>query len=138
VRDIDVAQIRNKVYEIRGRRVMLDFMFQLSLEEWELVAKCDRFPKRIKHSSIAIRANINIMRAFVAVREYLLTHASESVELAQLRERVSRLEQTSDTYAESIDNLYHAIDELAAKPSPLDPNRRLIRSFKKRPAYKLK
>ena len=49
----------------------------------------------VLRSPIAIRANINIMRAFVAVREYLLAHAFESVEIAQLRERVVMLEQAT-------------------------------------------
>ena len=73
--------IRNKIYEIRGQKVMLDFdlaeiyevptkrlkervrhnierfpedfMFQLSNEEWnELVAICDQLPKSLKHSYI--------------------------------------------------------------------------------------
>jgi len=42
----------------------------------------------ILHSEKAIQANINIMRAFVAVREYILARASESVEISNLRERV--------------------------------------------------
>ena len=78
------------------------------------------------HSPIAIQANINIMRAFVAVREYLLARASESVEIAQLRERVLILEQASEASTEHINNLYAAIDELSAGSSQLDPNRRLI------------
>lgn len=72
-----------------------EFMFQLSMvEKSELVAKCDRFSS-MKHSSVlpyafteygalmlasvlksekAIRCSILVIKAFVAVRKYLLDH----------------------------------------------------------------
>jgi len=135
-----------------------DFMFQLTLEEWELVANCGRLPERIKHSSIiplaftqegaatlsgllrspiAIRTNINIMRAFVAVREYILSYASLSLELAQLRERVLLLERTTDDNIEAINDLsedmgkdfttiYEAIGALAVKLPQLNKPRKNI------------
>jgi len=170
--------VQSKIYEIRGRRVMLDFdlaemygvetkslnlsvkrnmkrfpmdfMFQLSEQEWNSLRLQIETSKRggrryspyafseqgiamlsgLLNSDIAIGVNIIIMRAFVAVREYLLTRASESVELAQLRERVFMLEQTVSNLSEDVQtgfgNLYNAIDELSAKPAQLDPNRRLI------------
>jgi hypothetical protein len=77
----ELSIIKNKIYELRGVKVMLDFdlaeayevetkrlkeqvkrnidrfpddfMFQLSNYEWlELVANCDRFKKTMKHSTI--------------------------------------------------------------------------------------
>ncbi|MDR0233099.1 MAG: ORF6N domain-containing protein [Dysgonamonadaceae bacterium] len=77
----ELQLIQNKIYEIRGYRVMLDFdlaklyetetkrlkeqvrrnierfpddfMFQLSKDEWsELVANCDQLPKNLKHNYI--------------------------------------------------------------------------------------
>jgi len=122
---MDSQVIQNKIYEIRGQKVMLDFdlaemyevetrrlkeqvkrnierfphdfMFQLSKSEWmELVAICDKLPKNIKHapatpyaftqegvamlsgvlrSQVAIQVNINIMRAFVLLRQYALGYA---------------------------------------------------------------
>ena len=136
-----------------------DFMFQLTPKEWEPVAICDQLPKRIKHSSIiplaftqegaatlsgvlrspvAIETNIRIMRAFVAVREYIIAHASESAEIAKLRERVSLLEQTterlereddenvkvvndlSEDMRKELDNLYNAIGALSVRIPKLD------------------
>ncbi len=76
---MELQIIRNKIYELRGRRVMLDFdlavlykvetrrlkeqvkrnierfpddfMFQLSKYEWdELIAICDNLPENIKYS----------------------------------------------------------------------------------------
>jgi len=78
---MEIQVIQNKIYEIRGYRVMLDFdlaqmyqiqtkalkqavkrnierfpddfMFQLTDNEWsELVTNCDRLPTTIKHSSV--------------------------------------------------------------------------------------
>ncbi len=78
---MDLQIIQNKIFEIRGCRVMLDFhlaelygvktkalkqavkrnierfpddfKFELSKEEWsELVTNCDQFPETLKHSSI--------------------------------------------------------------------------------------
>ena len=78
----DVSVIRNKILEIRGNRVILDyhlaelygvqtkvlkqavrrnlqrfpedFMFELTENEWtELVTNCDRLPETLKHSSVA-------------------------------------------------------------------------------------
>ena len=191
---MELQAIQNKIYEIRGHRVMLDFdlaelyqvqtkalkqavkrnilrfpddfMFQLTKEEWsELVTNCDRLPATIKHSSVipvaftqegvaslsgvlrsevAINVYISIMRAFVAMREFILARASESAELAQLRERVLklehatyRLEQAAEDNLEAtndlsedtrkhLDNLYNAIGELSVKPSQIDKPRKRI------------
>ena len=78
---MELQIIQNKIYEIRGQRVMFDFdlallynvktkvlkqavkrnnlrfppdfMFELSKEEWnELVTNCDQFPETLKHSSV--------------------------------------------------------------------------------------
>ena len=79
---MELELIQNKIYEIRGYKVMLDFdlaemygvltkrlkeqvrrnverfpedfMFELTKGEWsELVANCDRLPGKIKHSSVS-------------------------------------------------------------------------------------
>ena len=74
-----------------------DFMFQLTKEEWnELIANCDNLQGSIKYSPTtplaftregvamlsgvlrsqkAIEANIDIMRAFVIMSEYVLNYA---------------------------------------------------------------
>ena len=174
VRGVEIHHVQNKIYEIRGRRVMLDFdlaqiyevetrrlneavkrnikrfpcdfMFQLTKEELTILMSqiatsswggTRKMPyafteqgvamlSGILHSDVAIEANISIMRAFVAVRAYLLSRVSESAELAQLRERISKLEQDTGSHTEEISNLYRAIDRLSAKPPLLDPQRRMI------------
>ena len=66
------------------------------------------------------------MRAFVQVREYLLTTSSFSKELNELRAKVDLLRQQreddleafndlSEDVREQIDNLYMAIGELSAR-----------------------
>jgi len=86
-----------------------DFMFQLSKNEWiELITNCDKFSETIKHnpgspsvfteqgiamlssvlkSKRAIQANILIMRAFVFIRQYALTHKDLTDKLKQLEEK---------------------------------------------------
>ena len=177
--ELQPDDIQNKIYEIHGRRVMLDFdlaemynvetrrlkeqvrrnierfpsdfMFRLSPSEAKSLIDIGRSQNAIPpgynigssemfaftqegaatlsgvlRSPVAIETNIRIMRAFVAVREYIIAHATESAEIAQLRERVQRLEQSTKGNTEAINTLYAAIDELSNKPPQLDPNRRLI------------
>ncbi len=163
----DLTIIENKIHEIRGQKVMLDFdlaemygvetkrlkeqvrrnverfpsdfLFQLLAYEWnELVANCDRLPPTIKHSSVlplafteqgvamlsgllrspqAIEVNINIMRAFVRMRQYLLSHAPKQ-ELEELRKRIEYLEEDvssdRDNYEKQFDELFSAFAKLSA------------------------
>ena len=167
--ELQVQEIQNKIYELRGRKVMLDFdlaeiydvetsglkravrrnierfpndfMFELTQAEYNNIKmnmRCQigtsnndghrggirympfAFTEQgvamlsgVLRSSVAVQANINIMRAFVAVREYLLAHASISVELSQLRERVLRLEQTTEQLARADEDNLGTINDLS-------------------------
>ncbi len=77
-------------------------------------------------SPIAVAASISIMRAFVQVRQYLLTTASMSAELKELRAKVDLLalqreedlgavNDLSKDVRQDIDNLYLAIGELSSR-----------------------
>ena len=77
-------------------------------------------------SPIAVAASISIMRAFVQVRQYLLTTASMSAELKELRAKVDLLalqreedlgavNDLSEDVRQDIDNLYLAIGELSSR-----------------------
>lgn len=169
-----ITPVQNLIYEIRGKRVMLDFdlarlyqvetrilnqavkrnikrfppdfMFQLSTEETknmrsQFVTACQRntsappfaFTEQgvamlsgLLKSDVAIAANIAIMRAFVQVREYLMTTSTLSAELKELRARVDLLQlqqeenlaavnDLSEDVRKDIDNLYLAIGELASR-----------------------
>ena len=176
---MELQVIQEKIYEIRGVRVMLDFdlaemyqvetkilkqsvrrnierfegddfMFELTAEEYNSLKHSLRSQfvtsnkggirympfaftemgvamlSSVLRSEIAIRINRDIMRAFVAVRNYILAQASDSVELAQLRERVLKLEQTttdvlegvndlSEDMRQEIETIYEAIGALSVK-----------------------
>jgi len=119
-------------------RFPADFMFQLTKTEWtELVAICDKLPETIKHSpvtplaftqegvamlsgvlrsQVAIRANIDIMRAFVVLRQYALGYA----ELNQKLENF--MIETNMQFSE----VYQTLIELAEQKKELDKPRKPI------------
>ena len=84
----------------------------------------------------AIEVSINIMDAFVHMRQYLLSHAPKQ-ELEELRKRIEYLEEdiSSDreSYEKQFDDLFTAFAKLSAaiqiKQTPLD--RVKIEGFKK-------
>lgn len=180
---MELQIIQNKIYEIRGQQVMLDFdlamlyqietkrlkeqvkrnserfpedfMFILSEKEWnELVAICDQLPKTIKHtyiipsaftqegiamlssvlrSSIAIQVNINIMRAFVKIRQYILESNQTAKELAELKlqihflqEDIESLSKDHEGYEQHFDDIYLALAELANRNKKDDKPRKKI------------
>ena len=144
----DIAIIENKIYEIRGQKVMLDFdlaemygvetkrlkeqvrrnierfpaefMFELTKEEVAISRSQIATLKtgqgyNIKYlpfafteygivmlssvlkSKTAVEVNINIIRAFVRMRQYLLSNIPKK-ELEELKQRIEYLEEdiTSD------------------------------------------
>lgn len=165
----DLIIIENKIYEIRGQKMMLDFdlaemyeietknlnkavkrnierfpqdfMFQLTDEEAKLQISNLRFQNGtsswggtryapfafteqgvamlsgILRSPRAIEVNINIMRAFVRMRQYLLSHAPKE-ELEELRKRIEYLEEDvssdRDSYEKQFDDLFSAFARLSA------------------------
>lgn len=179
---MEIEVIQNKIYEIRGQKVMIDrdlaemygvqtkalnqavkrnierfpedFMFQLTTEEtqnWKsqivttnsIKMGLRRNPyaftelgvamlSSVLTSKIAIQVNIGIMRAFVAVRQYLLSANNPTQEIEDLKQRVKKLEESSeDTLAaindlsedtrKELDDIYLALTELAEKKKKL-PN----------------
>lgn len=136
----DIVIIENKIYEIRGQKVMLDFdlaemyevttgnfnkavkrnierfparfMFQLNKDEFNLIFQngisswggTRKMPyafteqgiamlSGILKSSRAIEVSINIMDAFVHMRQYLLSHAPKQ-ELEELRKGLNTWKRT--------------------------------------------
>ena len=89
-----------------------DFMFQLTKAEWqELITICDNLPEGVKFSpaapfafteqgvamlsgvlrgSKAVHVNIAIMRAFVLLRQFALSHAELTQQLNELEQRYDR------------------------------------------------
>lgn len=180
---MEVQVIQNKIYEIRGLRVMLDrdlaalyevqtkalnqavkrnikrfptdFMFQLNKEEFEnlrsqivtsswggtrtmpyaFTEQGVAMLSGLLNSDRAIRANIAIMRAFVAMRNYITTTTTITAELAEIRAKLALLERNNEENMEAVndlsedmrselDNIYQAIAALSVKPA--QPPRRPI------------
>ena len=174
----DIAIIENKIYEIRGQKVMLDFdlaemygvetkrlkeqvrrnierfpaefMFELTKEEVQFTRAQIGTLKtgqghNIKYlpfafteygivmlssvlkSKTAVEVNINIIRAFVRMRQYLLSSVPPK-ELEELKQRIEYLEEdiTSDreSYKKQFDDLFNAFAKINAiiqsKQTPLD------------------
>ena len=174
----DIAIIENKIYEIRGQKVMLDFdlaemygvetkrlkeqvrrnierfpvefMFELTKEEVQFSRSQFATLKtgqghNIKYlpfafteygivmlssvlkSKTAVEVNINIIRAFVRMRQYLLSNVPQK-ELEELKQRIEYLEEdiTSDreSYKKQFDDLFNAFAKISAiiqsKQTPLD------------------
>ena len=176
---MEIAVIQNKIYEIRGQRVMLDFdlaalyqvetrtlkqavrrnierfpedfMLQLSSDEANYLINIGRSQNVIPpdynvgaagmfafteegvamlsgvlRGKSAVQVNIAIMRAFVAMRNYITTTTTLTAELSEIRAKLALLERTDEDNAEAIndlsedmrrelDNIYQAIAALSVK-----------------------
>ena len=91
----------------------------------------------VLRSETAILANIAIMRAFVAMRNYIATTTTVTAELAEIRAKLALLERTDADNAEAIgdlsedmrkelDTIYDAIAALSVKIPQARPPRRPI------------
>ena len=102
------TKVLNQAVKRNEKRFPTDFMFRLNIKEKnELVTNCDRLSK-LKHSSVfpcifteqgvamlstvlnserAIEVNIQIMRAFVKLREMLSTHKDLARKLSALENK---------------------------------------------------
>ena len=180
---MDIQIIQNKIYEIRGRRVMLDFdlanlyqvetkrlkesvrrnierfegedfMFELSEEEYNVlkdrlrsqIASLEidgkgKYPKYspfafteegvamlsgVLRSSVAVQVNRAIMRAFVAMNNYLIQVSQYSAELAErrsrlllvereVRENLEAMNDLSEDVRRDFDTVFEAIGALSVK-----------------------
>lgn len=181
---MNLQVIQNRIYEIRGQRVMLDFdlaelyqvetralkqavrrnierfpedfLFRLTKEEANRlisigvsqnvispdynIGSSDMFAfteqgvamlSSVLRSKAAIQANIAIMRAFVAMRNYITTTTTVTAELAEIRAKLALLERNDEENMEAVndlsedmrkelDNIYQAIAALSVK-SPQPP-----------------
>jgi len=132
-----------------------DFMFELTKTEWtELITICDNLPENAKfspatpyvftqegvamlsgilRSPIAIQVNINIMRAFVAIRQFALLHSNTVQEIEKLKKQVNALfsdveslGKEHEDYDNQFEDIYMAIADLSAKNKELNKPRNPI------------
>jgi len=124
------TKVLNQAVKRNNERFPTNFMFVLTKSEKdELVTNCDRF-NSLKHSTVlpfafteygalmlasvlnsprAIEAGIYVVRAFVHLKEMLLSHK----ELAQ---KLKELEYKIETHDEQITAIFEAINQLLAPP----------------------
>jgi len=145
--------VRRNIARFEGE----DFMFELTAKEWgnlrSQIATSSWGGTRyqpfafselgvamlssVLSSDTAIEINKGIMRAFVAMRNYIATTSTVTAELAELRATIELLRRDGEDTLEAvndlsedtrkhIDNLYNAIGELSVKaPRPDKPRRRI-------------
>lgn len=180
-----IIEIQDKIYQIRGVRVMLDFdLAQLYHVETRTLKQAvrrniERFPddflvklpevefkslinsgvsqiviphgyntgghdvfafteqgvamlSSVLKSTYAIGVNIGIMRAFVAMRNFVMSTKLMEVELSELKAKLILLEERSEENLEAvndlsedvrheIDNIYDALAALSVKIDPPKP-----------------
>ena len=162
----ELVIIENKIYEIRGQKVMLDFdlakMYQVETKNLNKAVKrnIERFPEDfmfqltseemanlrfqigtsswggtrylpfafteqgvamlsgILRSPQAVEVNINIMRAFVHMRQYLLSHVSRQ-ELDELKQSIKYLEEDISSDRENNENQFEELFTAFTKVSAI-------------------
>lgn len=91
----------------------------------------------VLRSKAAVQVNIAIMRAFVAMRNYITTTSTVTAELAEIRAKLALLERNDEENAEAIndlsedmrkelDDIYQAIAALSVKPQQVQQPRNPI------------
>lgn len=91
----------------------------------------------VLRSKTAVQVNIAIMRAFVAMRNYITTTTQITAELAEIRAKLALLERADEDNAEAVndlsedmrkelDNIYQAIAALSVKTPTIDKPRRPV------------
>lgn len=129
-----------------------DFMFQLDAEEWKIL-RSQSVTSSVKHggrryppfafteqgvamlssvlgSAQAIAVNIEIMRAFVRLREITITNKELAQRLDELENKAELIELKHDTFEHNtrvqLKQIFEAMRELMAAPEPETPKRRAI------------
>lgn len=179
-----IIEIQNKIYVLRGVRVMLDFdlaalyqvetrvlnqavkrnqkrfpkdfMFQLKPDEWENMSSQFVMTSPLKRpksacpfaftehgvvmlatllrSEIAIDISVKITRAFIAMRNYIMSTRYMEAELSELRAKLELLERNHEDNLEAINDLsedvrseidaiYQAIAALSVKVTSQEPQK---------------
>ena len=146
--DYDLAELYGvKTYRLNEAvkrncdRFPADFMFKLNDDELkELIANCDRF-KKLKHSPTtpnvfteqgvamlssvlnserAIAINIEIIRAFVKLRQYALSTNTTNQEIEELRKMLMlHIENTENRFSEhenTIQEIIRVLNNLIEQP----------------------
>jgi hypothetical protein len=161
--------LTNKIFLIRGQKVMLDydlanlydvetralkqavkrnlmkfpedFMFQLNKSEWqELITVCDNLPRNVKYSPStpfafseagvamissvlnsdrAILVNIQIIRVFIRLRQFLHENTEIRLEIEKIKKELHNQEKNMEVVFQYLDELSNKIEQSPkAEPAP--------------------
>lgn len=164
--DFDLAEmyqvetrVLNQAVKRNIGRFPEDFMFQLNTKEWDAMSSQFVMTSRIKRpktslpfaftehgvimlssvlrSPVAVQVSIEVSRAFVAMRNYIMSTKVVSAELAEIHAKLELLEKNdeenmaavndlSEDVRKEIDDIYHAIAELSIRPVSVEEARKKI------------
>ena len=153
--DADLAELYgvptkalNQAVKRNAERFPMDFMFQLSAtEKAEVVTSCDhlsklKFSKSMpfaftEHGAIqaanvlasprAVEMGIDVVRAFVRLKQASTLHADLAKRLAELEDKTEALAMNHDTFSRNTRNqLKQVFDALRELMTPPDPPKRPI------------
>ncbi|MCC6288544.1 MAG: ORF6N domain-containing protein [Chitinophagaceae bacterium] len=79
----------------------------------------------VLNSKTAIEVNIRIIRVFVKMREYALTHKEILMQLAKLEKEVSSNSRSNDKNSKDIENIFMVLKELIEKQSSPSPGNKI-------------
>jgi phage regulator Rha-like protein len=79
----------------------------------------------ILNSKTAIEVNLRVIRVFVKMREYALTHKEILMQLAKLEKEVSSNNKTTERNSKDIENIFMVLKELLAKESKPTPRNKI-------------
>ncbi|MDE1191199.1 MAG: ORF6N domain-containing protein [Arachidicoccus sp.] len=167
-------KILNKIYVVRGEKIMLDrdlaelygvetrvlkqavkrnierfpkdFMFEMTSKEIDGMVSQNVIPSKsyfggatpfcfteqgvtmlscILNSKIAIEVNIRIIRVFVKVREYALTHKEILMQLAKMEKEIVSSNKNIERNSKDIENIFMVLKELIEKQSANPPRNKI-------------
>ncbi len=79
----------------------------------------------ILNSKTAIEVNLRVVRVFVKMREYALTHKEILMQLAKLEKEVSVNNRNTEKNSKDIENIFMVLKELLAKESKPAPRNKI-------------
>ena len=141
----------NQAIKRNAQRFPQDFMFQLSLaEKQEVVTNCDhlsklKFSKMLpfaftEHGAIqaanvlsseqAVEMSVYVVRAFVRLREAIISNKELAHRLDELENKADLMELKHDTFEHNtrvqLKQIFEAMRGLMATPEPEQPKKRAI------------
>ncbi|HEU4633448.1 MAG TPA: ORF6N domain-containing protein, partial [Flavisolibacter sp.] len=128
-----------------------DFMFVMNSKEIERMVSQNVIPSKsffggakpfcfteqgvtmlscILNSKTAIDVNIRVVRVFVKMREFAMTHKEILLQLSKLEKEVSSNKRNTEKNSQDIENIFLVLKELIEKQSAARPRNRI--GFKRR------